>query len=468
MLLRTLVAVFLLVPSWLTALDDTGHLMTDEDVARGLGQYKKNRDLRPEASLLEPSKVLILPHLLLRSGGTTLGSRDLAIEVEFNETFFPYQNPPSATDRHFGGWIAKVGITPMYRVRIWKERSAPVRVPSFMPKGTIHLEYSSSREQGLQWGETFKDHRIAAKAIVLHTIMLTPLGHHSNGQDGCLFADSTGIGFPTEECPSSPPPDSIRINRLNGSFSTNYAEASYFYRRLMLAPLDLRYDVASSVPGLWDGERRAKYSWFAGATYQFNYPVDLAGGALEKPVRPIYGMNRLRVTAGFEKHWVETGAPEPRLWHRLYQRFTENAFKGRVWLEVTDKKANAADCVASGPPGQQPACAPKVSWGVDFTVGLLSKADGLGLYTRFLHAQDYYNLSFSQRKDNRFQAGLSFSLSRGRGLAFPVLNQMVLKNELASTLSWAEYRRRVKRLSKMGSGGSPSAPIHSTGRTEAP
>lgn len=443
---RRLATVFLaLLPFLAQAADDPPLPLTDDEVAHLLTQYKKNRELRPEAALLEPSKVLLLPHVLPGLGSTRPGGLDhLAVEVEFNETFFPYQNPPSAGDRHFGGLVAKVGITPMYRVRIWKARSAPVRVPSFMPKGSIQLDYYSRRERGLQWGQTRdKTGAVRAKPIVIHTLTLTPLGHHSNGQDGCLFADAQDVAFPTDACPSIPAEDAIRINRFDGSFSTNYAEVSYFRRQLSLSPGNADYDVDASIRGLWDKERRAAHSWFVGATVQFNYPIDVAGGALEQPARSIYGMNRLRIMAGYEKHWREAPAPRSRL-----RRLAQNAFKARIWGELSSKSRDVAGCVAATVRSPSPVCAPKFSWGVDLTISLFNKADGLGLYTRFLQAQDYYNLSFFQRKDNRFQTGLSFSLSRGRGIAVPVINDRVLRTEETAPGSWISYQKAVWARSK--------------------
>ena len=434
--------------------------------------YSPNRDLRPEASLMEPSKALFFPHLLSPVPVAGANREALAVEVEFNEAFFPWQNRPSALDLYFGGSTAKFAITPMYRVRILKARSAPVRVPSFMPKGTFFRDFLTPRERGYQWGEGPDGD---PKSITIHTLAAT-VGHHSNGQDGCLFADASGKGYPTdakEGCPTTPDPATIRINRVNGSFSTNYAEVSYFFRRLRLAhrPLDEvctvdargigdvpndrdcdryddRYDVQDSLNGVWNRQRRAQYSWLVGATFQWNPPFSTFGGALEKPVRAIYGMNRLRVSAAYEKYWGENGYTGPetkRLLPRLVRRFRETGFKTRAWAEVTDKSKNAANCVLGTATDFAPACAPRFSWGVDLTIGLLSKADGLGIYARYMRAQDYYNLAFSQRKENSFQLGLSFSLSRSRGQAFPVLVRSRIDAEKdMNPVAWKVYRQRIK------------------------
>ncbi len=212
---------------------------------------------------------------------------------------------------------------------------------------------------------------------------------------------------------------------------------------MSLRPDDPRYDVNSGVDGLWKKERRAHHSWLVTAAYQWNFPFDTFGGALDTAVRPIYGMNRFRVTAGFEKHWIEKGKTlgpgESRPWTRL----KENAFKARLWGEVTDKSKDVANCSPEGPQSIF-RCAPRASWGADFTAGLFSKADGLGFYLRLMQAQDYYNLSFFRRKETSFQAGLSFSLSRGRGQSFPVIEAAILEEESRDKEAWKANRGKVK------------------------
>lgn len=82
--------------------------------------------------------------------------------------------------------------------------------------------------------------------------------------------------------------------------------------------------------------------------------------------------------------------------------FMQGAVLMTVGLIAADAAGNAQ---APGATGVGPECAPRLSWGLDFTIGLWSKADGLGLYTRYTRGQDPYNLSFPQMKDNKFQMG---------------------------------------------------------------
>lgn len=427
----TLPVVLCLAPCW--AAEPTDPCPVQGELASTVCALREetgdDRDLRPDAYFFESSKVLLFPHVLEKGENAPTASQDrLAVEVEFNETIFPYQNRVSARDRHFGGLTWAFGLTPMYRVRIWREQSAPVRTPSFMPKGTFQLNYMGPRKQGLQWGQR----QDRSRGFVPLTSLMATVGHHSNGQDGCLFADASGAGFPIDSCPTEP--DQIRINRLNGSFSTNYLQVSVFRAYISVPQTATQYAVARKRADLWGDERRASYSFFVGGIYEWNFPRDTFGAAPEKPIRPIYGMNRFRLIGGYERYPVER-----RTW-------TQPRFKAMAWLQLTDKTSNSADCGQPGASGfaTEP-CAPRWGWGADVNVGLGSKVDYLGAYARFFQGQDYYNLSFTHRKQNRLQLGLSFTPGRSRGPSFPTLDGRVLKEEMKySKEKWSEYKDYVR------------------------
>lgn len=431
MQLRILTLGLCLMPTATAGSEDlpcelTGELSTTACALRA--EKGEDRDLRPEAYFFEPSKVLLLPHIFRGTGEAPTGSQDrLAVEVEFNETIFPYQRRASPDDRHFGGFTFALGLTPMYRVRIWKERSAPVRVPSFMPRGTAQVNWLDRREPGRQWGERSDGNRGRVKM----TSLMAALGHHSNGQDGCLFADVSGVGFPEDSCPTAP--TEIRVNRLNGSFSTNYLQLSVFRAHFSVPKTATLEATARKRAGLWGDDRRASYAFSYGVTYEWNFPFDTFGGALEKPIRPIYGMNRLRVLGGYERYPVEGG------------RRTQPRFKVTAWVQLIDNKDRTADCDPAVGSSLTP-CAPRVGFGADINVGLGSRVDYLGAYARFYHGQDYYNLSFPQRKQDRLQLGLSFTPGRSRGPAFPTLEQRVLEEERKYLLrgKWQAYRDYVR------------------------
>ena len=57
------------------------------------------------------------------------------------------------------------------------------------------------------------------------------VGHHSNGQDGCLLTTQTRVPPASGECV---PPGTVTaetINRIDGSFSTNYIRTGINYSR---------------------------------------------------------------------------------------------------------------------------------------------------------------------------------------------------------------------------------------------
>jgi hypothetical protein len=386
-----------------------------------------DRDLRPEAYFFEPSRIFLFPQ---GAAVSATGRQDsLAVEVEFSEPIFPYQHRTSAPDRHFGGWSWAAAFTPMYRVRIWKERSAPVRVPSFMPKGTLQVNHLEPREPGRQWGENSDGQRRFAK---LTSLMVVPIGHHSNGQDGCLFADATGTPFPEDKCPPDPGP--VRINRLDGSFSTNYAQFSYnraYYR--VAKPSPDEQSSARLQPGLWTDQRPAEYSLFWQAMFETTFRKDtLFGGTIEPPAGPIYGMNRFRWLVGFERF------SQP---HKCRARL-----KATVWVMFIDKHQDSADCGSGALPTEtRRECASRFAWSADVSMGLGSKIDYLGLYARYYDGQDYYNLSFPYRKDVKLQAGISFTPGWRSGPSFPILSERVLQEERdLSAARWTQYRRFIR------------------------
>src|SRR4030095_3269960 len=92
------------------------------------------------------------------------------------------------------------------RLRMFDSRSAPVRTPSYMPKGTFSgLMFRREPTVGTR-----------GSRVGLWAGQIT-VGHHSNGQDGCLFTTDVLVN---EDCVG--PADLQQINRINGSFSTNY------------------------------------------------------------------------------------------------------------------------------------------------------------------------------------------------------------------------------------------------------
>lgn len=93
---------------------------------------------------------------------------------------------------HSPRWLFSFVLTPKVLVRMFHERSSPVRTPSYMPRFTAFLWLRDT----LPDAPTF----YASLAIA----------HHSNGQDGPFLLEDGSI------------------NHKDGSFSTNYLELSLY------------------------------------------------------------------------------------------------------------------------------------------------------------------------------------------------------------------------------------------------
>jgi hypothetical protein len=133
--------------------------------------------------------------------------------------------------------------TPAVRLRMLRETSAPVRTPSFMPKGNVQFFWvrglkDAATDQQRSVAAASAADRVAQAADVLGSIRRVSLweghfiiGHHSNGQDGCLSLDQQRDPD-TEEClPVDARLDAGTINRQDGSFSTNYMKFGVNYSR---------------------------------------------------------------------------------------------------------------------------------------------------------------------------------------------------------------------------------------------
>lgn len=263
------------------------------------------------------------------------------------------------------GWQASA--TPMVRLRMFNETSNPVRTPSYMPKGTVqfmrlrNLSRSNDRDE-----EAFN--RGPIETLLIDAI---PFGHHSNGQNGCLF--TTQFRDAEGECVNLIPPQPENVNKEDGSFSTNYLQVMAYYGRLNL-------DSA----GAPDGEYATRREWRVGAGFQLN-PQGYVGGSIDEELSDIYGPTRVL---------VEAMAAQRDMWRcgRV-----EGSFK----LQYI---GDAAPDVPSFITAVEGFCLPS-GWG------------GAGLFVRFYHGQDYYNLSFNEGI-SRLQFG--FALQKDSFLGFRI------------------------------------------------
>ena len=152
-------------------------------------------------------------------------------------------------------WGYQVSTTPMVRLRMFDETSNPVRTPSYMPKATIEL----ARFHNLS-PATDKDDPKFKGPIEMWLVDAIPFGHHSNGQDGCLFVEEARNA--EGDCVEVVPTDVKTVNKKDGSFSTNYIEAIVFYGRMGLDvdPPPEEELKAGDFATLWNGEQASAFS----------------------------------------------------------------------------------------------------------------------------------------------------------------------------------------------------------------
>jgi hypothetical protein len=215
--------------------------------------------------------------------------------------------------------------------------------------------------------------------IEMWLVNAIPFGHHSNGQNGCLFRGQARIDG---EC-EPPPPATVTesdVNTENGSFSTNYIRVALEYRRLYPNgddPIDLR--------------AITRREWGVSGSVEFN-PTGYVGGSIDETLRPLYGPTRFGMSGD-----VVAGNFRIPIWP------SKRLNCGRAWAE------GGVMFISGGAPSVEnvvtieTACLP-AGWG------------GTGLFVRYYRGQDYYNAAFLQNI-SRLQFGLTFLQSRF--LAFP-------------------------------------------------
>jgi hypothetical protein len=261
------------------------------------------------------------------------------------------------------------------RLRMFDEESNPVRTPSYMPKATVQLAWLknlSPREP--------TDDQFLRGPVEMWLISAIPFGHHSNGQNGCLFIGQVRIEGECE--PQQPMVDGPEdVNQVNGSFSTNYIRVGLEYRRLHPNgddPVDTR--------------AITRREWGVGGSIELN-PSGYIGGSISDTLKPLYGATRFQVTAD-----VAAGN-----W-RAPISFLDRINCGRAWVEGSlTFIRGAAPSVDDVKTAVEAACLPS-GWG------------GAGLFLRYYRGQDYYNAAFLENI-SRLQFGITFL--QGKFLAFP-------------------------------------------------
>ena len=294
---------------------------------------------------------------------------DLVFEGQIAPRIIIIDTIADAAGRVLGGgpqWGWQISTTPMVKLRMFDEASSPVRTPSYMPKGTIQV----ARMRNLSRAGADDESLRYRGPVEMWLFDIIPFGHHSNGQNGCLFLEQSRNS--DGECVNTAGTPAVTVNRNDGSFSTNYVEAGAFYGRMHLASLEDAPEYATA----WE--------WRAGGGIQLN-PSGFLGGGIDDELKDLYGQTRLFVegmTARRDLGWC--GRAESQLQVHYIHDTPAGLPALKTILEAT--------------------CLPR-AWG------------GTGLFVRFYRGQDYYNLGFDQ-SITRLQFG--FTLQRATFLSFRI------------------------------------------------
>lgn len=143
----------------------------------------------------------------------------LLAEAQFLGKFPLYRRMIATELRDGEGKGFNLYLTTQFRLRGLAVQSGPVRSPSFMPRFVGQYLWA--------WRPDAADDATRRVASVFGVI-----GHHSNGGDGCVFADETANanGDCVSSLPAGTPASQRQVKVRNGNFSTNYLEAGAAFR----------------------------------------------------------------------------------------------------------------------------------------------------------------------------------------------------------------------------------------------
>ena len=310
---------------------------------------------------------------LIRPDGTYFFNHaprsDLVFEGQIAPRIIIFDSIADAAGRVLGGgshWGWQLSATPMVKLRMFDETSSPVRTPSYMPKGTVQF----ARMRNLSRADENDETELYKGPVEMWLIDAIPFGHHSNGQNGCLYNEQSRNA--EGECVNVSGASPLTVNKTDGSFSTNYIELGIFYGRMHLTS---RPDAP---------EYATAWEWRTGGGVELN-PSGFLGGGIDDELADRYGQTRL---------FVETTTARRDLWR---------CGRAEAQLRLQYIHETPADLPAVKTMAEA-LCLPR-RWG------------GAGLFVRFYHGQDYYNLGFAE-SITRLQFG--FTLQRATFLSFRI------------------------------------------------
>ncbi|QSQ16936.1 hypothetical protein [Myxococcus landrumensis] len=308
----------------------------------GAGADWKLEYSAPTPLFLDRSYLFVSPNRIHRVGDPESPERLLFEGQIAPNLFFPQLHTGGLKAPH-GEWFLSAVFTPYIRLRLLDLESRPVIPPSYIPKLTFQVAHLRRLKEAEGRAHNGRGLVLAANFI---------LGHHSNGQNGCFFANQTGVDPHCEPKEGEPP-----LNEVTGSFSTNFLRG------------ELHGQYAFSV------DPRLDNAWLVGGGSFLEFNVSLGPGGITDEQRRVYGDGNAGFNARVERIWKQ---------HR---------FRGEVALsmpfgEMPGQRATVSAEVAAHP-----------YWGA-----------GFGVFARYLHGQDYYNILFLE-KVSLWHFGLVFEVS---------------------------------------------------------
>ena len=299
----------------------------------------------------------------------SLGQDGLRFEAQiapdvriFSNLYAATQNVFDVRDENFRfHWGLTAYATVLVRLRMFDEDSSPVRAPSYMPKGTLQVVgFKSHADPTAPESTRYRNSSMSMIAFTLPTI-----GHHSNGQNGCAFEgyeSANGVCKPDSEVASL----ERSVNKRNGSFSTNYVRLGIQYRWMRLD----------------DEDQRVDYRFGGGIDFERHLGIDPSDTLMSN-----YGKTRVRMS--LNGAWRDVG-----YFGRIEARYGLGVIRDpnvgkRHRLELFLHPYN---------------------WG------------GAGIYARYYHGQDYYNISFTE-SISRFDVGVAFNDAKFLDFGIPQLGQ---------------------------------------------
>ncbi|RKG71826.1 hypothetical protein D7V88_39105 [Corallococcus terminator] len=238
-------------------------------------------------------------------------------------------------------------FTPKILLRMLNTDSNPILPPSYMPKFTLqaaHLRLLHGPD---------RDGAPRMLALGLNVIV----GHHSNGEDGCFFANQTG-----KDPDCTPAEGQLPLNEVSGSFSTNL----------------LRFEVHGRLG--FGVDPHTLSAWIVGANAFYELNTAIGPGGLSPQQRTVYG----------DGHWG-VGLTGERTVNG--NRFRLEGALSHPFGETPGQRSTLSVELAANP-----------WWG-----------SGFGVFARYVRGQDYYNILFLERI-SLWQFGLVFELNPGTRL----------------------------------------------------